>query len=205
MTESSSSATFVDGIGTTSTTWMSTWYAPTIRVGWHKSDQVRWANELITSTPTASMRGPSFTPTIDSPASTMPTGAEAGIGVGAAIVTLVAFGIMMLLLRRKRSEIRRLMDANAGQILKAELPGAGKEFAEIGGEDVIEMGGQGRPHEAKGDIKKAELESDWAGWEAPALVEVELSRAPPDPRAANLVPVFRDSIQDKPVHMVARR
>jgi hypothetical protein len=93
----------------------------------------------------------------------MSTGATAGIGVEAAIVTLIAFGIMLLLLRRKRSEILCLVDASAGQLSKAELLGVGNKFPEVGGEDVIEVGGQVRQHEAEDKNKKAELESDWAG------------------------------------------
>lgn len=58
---------------------------------------------------------------------------------------------------------------------KPELPGEGIHREMHGEAAVVEAGGDSRPGEV-GDTIRAELETDWTGWEAPALLEVELSR-----------------------------
>lgn len=70
-----------------------------------------------------------------------------------------------------------------------------------------EADGYSKPPEMDNTNFRAELESDWMGWEAPALLEVELSRdmegereIQPEQRS-----MMRNSILRTPVEMVGRK
>lgn len=80
-----------------------------------------------------------------------------------------------LLIRRRRRK-RSLHDASFDIGQKAELPGEGKVLPEMSHEGAVhEAHDSSKPPEA-GNTVRAELETDWTGWEVPALLEVDLSR-----------------------------
>jgi hypothetical protein len=92
--------------------------------------------------------------------------------------------------------------------MKAELPGESKPYLELNQDTSFhEASGLGRPLEADHSSVRAELESDWTGWEAPALLEVELLREALDSQHGGTGQRNgqRDSIQQTPIDMVARR
>jgi hypothetical protein len=92
--------------------------------------------------------------------------------------------------------------------MKAELPGESKPYLELDQDtSYYEASGLGRPFEADHSNVRAELESDWTGWEASALLEVELPREALDPQDGEIGQKNgqRDSILQTPIDMVARR
>lgn len=88
------------------------------------------------------------------------TGAEAGIGIGVAVTALLCVGLGLFAWRRRKPSSIVLEDAYQ----KAELPGQCKEWPEFGVDEVYEADGTGRPPEVQGNVR-AELESEWRGWE----------------------------------------
>lgn len=88
---------------------------------------------------------------------------------------------------------------------KAELPGEGRPRMEKDGTAGIqEVDAVSKPPEVDASNGVAELETDWTGWEAPALLEVDLSRDASEAErlAANQPPqqsLMRNSIQQTPV------
>jgi len=91
---------------------------------------------------------------------------------------------------------------------KVELSGEGKPWVELM-EDVElrEFEDTSGPLEAHAAIVHVELESDWTGWEASAILEAQLSRPTPgilrtiEHRAGHRLSL-RDSIQQTPTDMI---
>lgn len=211
-----STAVVINGATTTTSEGNWTLRAPTIRVAWQTSDLYRWwlaANATTstnsfdvasTSSPTASISGSTDTPTADQASPRLSTGAKAGIGTGVAVVGLMIAAIVLFFSRRRNRKTQNDSEEKTDAFTKSELPGESKKQAEIAGENVYEAEQQQKPNEADNRNTRAELEGDWTGWEAPALLEVELSREGPD---TSLTPGnrLRNSIQQTPVEMTARQ
>lgn len=93
----------------------------------------------------------------------------------AAASAAMLFLVIGAFLWRRRKRRQLVATISEGGIGKAELPGEGVH-RELGQEyAVYEKGTSDRPPEMA-NTERAELETDWTGWEAPAVVEVELSR-----------------------------
>ena len=104
------------------------------------------------------------------------TGAQVGIGIGAAVLCLSTLAIIILcLLRRHRRKAwarnHAIRDQPSG---KAELPGNVRKqrdtavHAELGPKgDAVEVSGTGAPQEMDDRNVRAELEGHWPGHEAP--------------------------------------
>jgi hypothetical protein len=189
-------------------------FAPTIKVAWQSSDVLRWRNAPITSTPTALLSAPASTATTDLPPPGLSTGAKAGIGIGVSAAAVVIAAAAFLFWRR-RTKWRKIPREEKLDTQKAELPGQGKKHVELADEaGVHETEGGDKPKEVAEMRAPAELESDWTGWEAPALLEVELSRSAPDQARLEDNDVGQDveqnvehenSRQQTPITMVARQ
>ena len=117
---------------------------------------------------------------------------------------LMIAAIVLFFSRRRNRKTQNDSEEKTDAFTKSELPGKSKKQAEIAGENVYEAEQQQKPNEADNRNTRAELEGDWTGWEAPALLEVELSREGPD---TSLTPGnrLRNSIQQTPVEMTARQ
>jgi LPXTG-motif cell wall-anchored protein len=161
------------------------------------------SSDLITSaTPSSSMLSPGD----DQPS--LSTGAKAGIASAAAILAVVIIATLLLLYRRRRKKQNTVHPTVDEPYMKAELPGESKPYSELDqNTSFYEASGLGRPFEADHSSVRAELESDWTGWEASALLEVDLSREALDsqPGGTGQKNGQRDSIQQTPIDMVARR
>jgi hypothetical protein len=135
-------------------------------------------------------------------------GAKIGVASAAAILAVVMIATLLLLYRRRRKKQNTVQPTVDEPYMKAELPGESKPYLELDQDtSFYEASGLGRPLEADHSSVRAELESDWTGWEAPALLEVELSREALDPQHGGTGQRNgqRDSIQQTPIDMVARR
>jgi hypothetical protein len=139
------------------------------------------------------------------------TGAKAGISTGSVLFVIVVVVICLILWRRRARKQETPQSPSQDLYTKPELPGDGVPHTELDETAALqEAGGPCKLPEADGANIRAELEGDWTGWEAPALLEVGLSR-----NTLDLVPVaddgtrrrsgFRNSIQETPVDMVARQ
>jgi hypothetical protein len=136
------------------------------------------------------------------------TGAIAGIASAAAIFAVIIVAVLLLLYRRRTRKQNTVQPTVDEPYMKAELPGESKPYLELDQETRFhEASGLGRPLEADHSSVRAELESDWTGWEAPALLEVELSREALDSQHGGTGQKNgqRGSIQQTPIDMVARR
>lgn len=150
-------------------------YALGIQVAWQVEHVLGWAGTRD-GDGTSQVTG---IPGPDAPApgtsATLAIGAQAGIGVGvaAAVVAVVALGLYVW--RRRRAGHQPTPEA----FDKAELSGHGKEHPELMESAALqEAGGEGTGRRTEADAAHAvaELDSDWTGWEAPALLEVDMSR-----------------------------
>ncbi|KAJ4994097.1 superoxide dismutase copper chaperone [Stagonosporopsis vannaccii] len=108
-------------IGETTTTFepdVLTLYAPTVMVAWQNSDIARWKTALptSTSTDTGSLADTS------APSSGLSTGAKAGIGVGCAVVAIVALAGLLLFFRRRSQKKRRNAIQTISMTPKESLP-----------------------------------------------------------------------------------
>lgn len=139
--------------------------------------------------PTSTSSPPDLVPSEVSSTDAKPlsTGAKASIGVSVAISVLVVIAALFFLRRRRAKKIQVAKSAETStdnNYAKAELPAESKSHTELNNDtSLYEASGLHKPAEA-GDTVRAELESDWTGWEAPALLEVELSRAKHVPGAS---------------------
>jgi hypothetical protein len=205
------------------------WVAHYVVVAFESSDVARWnpgltSSEPITSGPTTSGPTPamsastmsatttsaSASSSISEPEDDQPSlspGAKIGVASAAAILAVVMIATLLLLYQRRRKKQNSAQATNDEPYIKAELPGESKPYLELDQDTSFhEASGLGRPLEADHSSVRAELESDWTGWEAPALLEVELSREALDSQhGTGQMNGQRDSIQQTPIDMVARR
>ncbi|KAJ8109693.1 hypothetical protein OPT61_g7276 [Boeremia exigua] len=202
------------------------WVAHYVAVAYESSDVARWNSGLtssvsmtssvsITPGPTPTISAPTISASINSPISepktgqpSLSTGATAGIASAAAILAVAIIAILIFVYRRRAKKQNTVQPTADEPFMKAELPGGSKPRVELDQDNEFhEASGVGRPLEADHSNVRAELESDWTGWEAPALLEVELSREPPNTRHRETEQNDRqrDSIQQTPVDMVARQ
>ena len=128
-----------------------------------------------------------------------------GISIGAAVAGIIMVAMLVLLWRRRNKT--RLSTTNNSEEASTEpnVQGASNKRVEIAGESVHEAEDRSEPND---DMNiRAELESDWTGWEASALLEVELSRNTADQTyyGARQESDLRNSIQQTLVDMNARR
>lgn len=140
--------------------------------------------------------------------SDLTTGAKAGIASAATIAVVVIFVMIFFLYKRRVKKQQAPQPTFGDGYTKAELPGESKPYVELDeAAGYQEADGYGRPLEADSSNIRAELESDWTGWEAPALLEVDSSREAPNlPREeVGQRNEERNSIQQTPVDMIARR
>ena len=116
------------------------------------------------------------------------TGATVGISIGAVVAGILLIAIVILLWRR-RHKAKQSGRYNSGE--KAPLPEESRlgnripesrsKPGEIDGGGVHEVDVPHRKlNEADNMNTRVELDSGWGGWEAPALLETEISRRPPD-------------------------
>lgn len=134
-----------------------------------------------------------FNAALNAQKSGLSTGATVGVSIGAAVAGVIIMGLIILLWKRKQ-KTNRSKSLNSEE--KAIVPsgnGPGKispasdgtirtRQAEIGGEVVHEIRGAWepqKPFEADHTHTRAELDTGWRGWEAPAMVETDLSRQTP--------------------------
>ncbi|KAK4498829.1 hypothetical protein PRZ48_009339 [Zasmidium cellare] len=129
------------------------------------------ASVPLTSTPTATQPLPTATTAPPQPA--LSTGAKAGIAVGAILGALAVLLLTIGIIWRRR---RRSRTIPPDPIEKPELPGEGIEHPQLASKTIYELPQQNKPHEAESRAAPVEMEGEWAGWEAPALVEVDMSR-----------------------------
>lgn len=143
-----------------------TLYAPTVMVAWQNSDLARLKTALPTSTST------DMGSLSDLTRSGLSTGAKAGIGVGCAVVAIIALAGLLLFLRRRSQKKRR----NAIQTIsmtpketpaqlapvteksKADKKGKPVKHNELGDEAALqEISSDGRRLEADDKNARAEL------------------------------------------------
>jgi hypothetical protein len=164
------------------------------------------APTMSAPTISASTNSPMSKPEEDQ--SSLSTGVKAGVASAAAIVAVFIIATLLLLYRRRRKKQNTVQPTVDEPYMKAELPGESKPYLELDQDtSFYEASGLGRPLEADHSNVRAELESDWTGWEAPASLEVELSREALDPQPGGIGQRNgqRDSIQQTPIDMVARQ
>lgn len=174
----------------TNTIWSIVVSGPGISVAWHATDLPLLRENAASSTSevsSASRTVSSFTEAITYPSSPplgtsltstseLSTGARAGIGVGAAAAGLIIVLALFIAVKRCRHPERSSLRKDTDIFTKPELPGESKTaHAEIFSGDVHEVDGQNKLVEAENSNVRAELESDWAGWEAPTAIETEPS------------------------------
>lgn len=118
------------------------------------------------------------------------TGAIVGVSVGAAVAGLIIIGLIILLWKRKQKtnsseslnsvEKAIVQSGNSSDNVSPASDGADRpRHAEIDGEVVYEVQGARepqKPFEADHTHTRAELDSGWRGWEAPAMKETDLSK-----------------------------
>lgn len=155
-------------IGKTTTTFepdVLTLYAPTVVVAWQNSDIARWKTALPTSTSTDTSSDTSAA------SSGLSIGAKAGIGVGCAVVAIIALAGLLLFFRRRSQKKRRdaiqtismTPKASPTQLLpveeksKEEKKGKKDKHNELGDDAALqEISSDGRRLEA--DDKSARIE-----------------------------------------------
>jgi hypothetical protein len=142
------------------------------------------AQSVISAT-TSEVAESTSTPQEQPPGTGLSTGAKAIIGAAVTICLIAIVATLVFLLRRRLK--RRIAKHEEAEDLstKAELPVEGKHNTELDGRGALhEADGLHKPAEAE-NSSRAELESDWAGWEAPVLADIDLSQveAPSDASA----------------------
>jgi hypothetical protein len=85
----------------------------------------------------------------------------------------VAVIATLLLLHRRRARKGKASQTTLNNVYtKAELPGESKPYVELDEATAFqEADGFSKPPEADNSSFRAERESDWTGWEAPAFLE----------------------------------
>lgn len=154
--------------------------------------------------------------------SALSPGAIAGISIGTIVVVALLIGISILFWRRqkKRKQIERrnseekaIVSIERGLQERGQVKGSPQTRSyptEIDGERVHEVEVQSeRFYEADHTNTRAELQSEWRGWEAPALSETEIFRSPPgnsglrsNGRGPNIVP--ENSVHELPADRMVR-
>lgn len=122
------------------------------------------------------------------------TDATVGISIGAAIGGLLLIAILVLLWKRQQktgrlnshsSEEKAIVPSESSPATTSPgnvPPESRSRQTEIDGEVVHEVQEAREPHkpyEVDHTDARAELDSNWRGWEAPALLEVDLARNAP--------------------------
>jgi hypothetical protein len=129
-----------------------------------------------------------FSAALNAQKSGLSTGATVGISIGAAVAGLIIIGLIILLWKRKQKTNRsRSLNSEEKAIVPTGISSGnvsdgcndvnGTRQAEIDGEIVHEVHGARepqKPFEADHTHTRAELDSGWRGWEAPAMVETSL-------------------------------
>lgn len=93
-----------------------------------------------------------------------------GVGLGVGIPLLISLGglIYWMLQRRRRKNVQAISTTEEPITGKAELHSESKKVPELSQDATLhEAGGFAKPPEADNANIRAELESDWRGWEAP--------------------------------------
>lgn len=141
--------------------------APII-VAWQSSDN-DFLRRLSTSTTdiSSAIAKSSVSSVTSDHKNALSVGTQAGIGVGVSVTSIliiaVVIGLFWNRLRRSKTKSEPQHDT---QQEKAELPGNGVD-RQLGDDGILyEAENTSEPPEAAG-IPRAELESDWEGWEAP--------------------------------------
>ncbi|KAF3050207.1 hypothetical protein E8E11_008567 [Didymella keratinophila] len=141
-----------------------------------------------------------FNAALNAQKSGLSTGATVGVSIGAAVAGLIIIGLIILLWKRKQKTNRsKSLNSEEKAIVpdgdsRGDVNPASDETnrirqAEIDGGVVHEVHGARepqKPFEADHTHTRAELDSGWRGWEAPAMVETDLSRQAVDEVDAKL-------------------
>lgn len=93
-----------------------------------------------------------------------------GVGLGVGIPLLICLGAITywMLRRRRRKNVQAVQPVEEPLAGKAELHSESKKIPELPEDATLhEAGGFAKPPEADNANMRAELESDWRGWEAP--------------------------------------
>jgi hypothetical protein len=161
------------------------WAAQYVEVAYEPTDAARWS--LPTSSLTLMSTGAasssrmivSATPSssiaeIENNQSHLSTGAKAGIA-SAAVITVIAVVTRCLLLYRRRAKVQETPPPVINNLYtKAELFGEPKPHVELHATTGFhEAGSLGKVPAVDNSNTRAELESDWTGWEAPAPLQEE--------------------------------
>lgn len=183
-------------------------FAPTIKVAWHTSDITHWRNASATSTPTALVPTPTSSADAGVSRSSSNTAVIAAIALGfVAAVAIVA--VITLLFWRRRTKWSKLPKYGDLGAHKVYLSGEGKRHAELPDEACLhESEAQDKPKEDAEQRAPAELDSDWTGWEAPALLDIDflnLGREQTSVEGSTTIQGCRSSTQQMSVDVVARR
>jgi hypothetical protein len=162
-----------------------------------------------TSSPTITQASPSSSVSeTNTSRSGLSTSARAGIASAIAIAAVIAIATLLLLHRQRARKRKTSQETLDNVYTKAELPGESKPYGELDEATAFqEADGFSKPPEADNSNIRAELESDWTGWEASASLEIESPREAPDSlyEEAGRRTEQRNSIQQTPIDMVARR
>jgi hypothetical protein len=130
-----------------------------------------------------------FNAALNAQKSGLSTGATVGVSIGAAVAGLVIIGLIVLLWKRKQktdrtkslnSEEKAIVPSgnSPGDISPGSDDTDRARQAEIDGEVIHEAHGARepqKPFEVDHTHTRVELDSGWRGWEAPAMVETDLS------------------------------
>lgn len=131
-----------------------------------------------------------FNAALNAQKSGLSTGATVGVSIGAAVAGLIIIGLIILVWKRKQKTDRsKSLNSEEKAIVPIDIssgsinPGSDEtnrtKRTEIDGEVVHEVPGvrePQKPFEADHTHTRAELDSGWRGWEAPAMVETDLAR-----------------------------
>ncbi len=174
MCQSDCSSVVLDGRTMTCDSSVMNLFVPTVKVAWDTSDDIRWKMIPATSSPTAVLSAPTSIASGDLMPNGLSRDARVGIAVGVpALITAVIVAAVLFWRRRaKRHKTSKRSEEDDIVLHKAELPGEGKRHAELADETQLhETEANDVPKEVAKQRAPAELDSNWAGWEAPALVE----------------------------------
>ncbi|KAF7190446.1 hypothetical protein HII31_08160 [Pseudocercospora fuligena] len=167
----------VDDLGT-SITRAERWFVTPVIVMFAESDQVYWNNtptmSTITATPHGSASLPLSTSSLPPSDYHLSHQAKIGIGIGAALGTILLLALLFFsacwwLRKRRRDRRAELSGEGVSAQDEKRKPDASDS---LGANDIVELAGPDVP----GGGRAAELGSKWHGNEAPALIEVDLSR-----------------------------
>lgn len=152
------SVTVIDGTSTTDLV-VSSRVAPALVVTWYTAEAGLWE----TSPPTSL-----YSPSGGSNNHSREIGLGVGLGVGLPLLVCLGALVYWILRRRRRKNVQTKPPMDEPITHKAELHSESKKIPELA-EDahLYEAGGFAKPPEADNANVRAELESDWRGWEAP--------------------------------------